>query len=59
MLPQKGAKQQKVRDHRDKRSKSMESQDDVKVCRSQRTWAPVIEMDGALILYDSMIRESS
>ena len=31
MLPQKGAKQQKAKDHRDKRSKSMECQDDVEV----------------------------
>ena len=34
MLPQKGAKQQKARNHRDKRSKSMESRDDVEVRRS-------------------------
>ena len=31
----KGAKQQKTKDHRDKRSKSMESRDDVKVHRLQ------------------------
>ena len=37
----------------------MESQDDVKVYRSQRTWALVIEMDEVPIPYDSMIRESS
>ena len=59
MPPQKGAKQQKMKDSRDKRSKSVESQDDVEVHRPQRMWAPVIEMDGALIPYDSAIRESS
>ena len=59
MTPKKGAKQQKTKDHRDKRSKFMESQDDVEVRRPQRTWAPVIEMDGALIPYDSTIKESS
>ena len=35
MLPQKGAKQQKAKDQRDKRSKSMESRDDVEVHRLQ------------------------
>ena len=59
MLPQKGAKQQKARDHRDKRSKSMECQDDVEVHCSQRVWAPVIEMEEAPIPYNSTIRESS
>ena len=59
MPPQKGVKQQKTKDPRDKRSKSVESRDDVEVRRLQRTWAPVIEMDGAPIPYDSMIRESS
>ena len=55
----KGAKQQKTKDHRDKRSKFMESRDDVEVRRPQRTWAPVIEMDGAPIPYDSTIKESN
>ena len=59
MPPQRGVKQQKTKDPRDKRSKSVESRDDVEVRRLQRTWAPVIEMDGAPIPYDSMIRESS
>ena len=35
MHPQKGAKQQKAKDQRDKRSKSMESRDDVEVHRLQ------------------------
>ena len=59
MPPQRGVKQQKTKDPRDKRSKSVESRDDVKVCRPQRTWALVIEMDGTLIPYNSTIRESS
>ena len=59
MLPQKGVKQQKVKDHCDKRSNSVESQDDVEVCRPQCAWAPMIKMDGAPISYDSTIRESS
>ena len=37
----------------------MESRDDVEVRYQQRTWAPVIEMDGAPTPYDSTIRESS
>ena len=37
----------------------MESRGDAEVRRQQRTWAPVIEMDGAPIPYDSTIRESS
>ena len=36
----------------------MESRDDVEVRRLQCAWAPVIEMDGAPIPYDSTIRES-
>ena len=59
MPPQRGVKQQKTKDPRDKRSKFVESQDDVEVRRPQRTWAPMIEMDGAPIPYDSMIRESN
>ena len=59
MPPQRGVKQQKTKDHRDKRSKSVESRDNVEVRRPQRTWAPMIEMDGAPIPYDSTIRESS
>ena len=59
MPPQRGVKQQKTKDPRDKRSKSVESRDDVKVYRPQRTWTLVIEMDGTLIPYDSTIRESS
>ena len=37
----------------------MESRDDVEVHRSQRTWAPVIEMDGGPIPYNSTIKESN
>ena len=59
MPPQRGLKQQKIKDPRDKRSKFVESRDDVEVRYLQRMWAPVIEMDGAPIPYDSMIRESS
>ena len=59
MLLQKGTKLQKTKDPRDKRAKSMDSQDDAKVRRQQRTWAPVIEMDEAHIPYGSTIRESS
>ena len=59
MLPQRGTKQQKTKDPRDKRAKSVDSRDDAEVHRQQRTWAPVIEKDGAPIPYDSTIRESS
>ena len=37
----------------------MESRDDLEMRRPQRTWAPMIEMDGAPIPYDSTIKESS
>ena len=37
----------------------MESRDDLEIRRRQRTWAPMIEMDGAPIPYDSKIKESS
>ena len=59
MPPQRGAKQQKTKDPRDKRSKSVESRDDIEIRCQQRTWTPMIEMDGASIPYDSTIRESS
>ena len=59
MLLQKGTKLQKTKDPRDKRAKSMDSRDDAKVRRQQRTWAPVIEMDEAPIPYDSTIWESN
>ena len=59
MPPQKGVKQQKIKDPRDKRSNSVKSRDDVETRCQQRTWAPVIEMDGAPIPYESTIRESS
>jgi len=37
----------------------MKSRDDLETRRQQRTWAPVIEMDGAFIPYKSTITESS
>ena len=52
-------KQRKTKDPRDKRSKFVESRDNVETRRQQRMWAPMIEMDGAPIPYESMIRESS
>ena len=59
MLLQRGTKKQKTKDPQDNRSKSMDSRDDAEVRRQQRTWAPIIEMDGAPIPYDSTIRKSS
>ena len=59
MPPQRGVKQQKMKDPQNKRSKSVESRDNVKVRHQQHTWALVIEMEGAPIPYDSTIRESS
>ena len=52
-------KQRKTKDPRDKRSKSVESRDDIETRHQQCTWAPMIKMDGAPIPYESMIRESS
>ena len=59
VLPQRGTKQQKTKDPRDKRAKSIDSRDDTEVHRQRCTWALVIEMDEAPIPYDSTIRESS
>ena len=59
MPPQKGTKQQRTKGPRDKRSKSVESRDDVETHRQQCTWAPVVEMDEAPIPYESTIWESS
>ena len=59
MPPQKGMKQQRTKDPRDKRSNSVESRDDVKTHRQQRIWAPIMEMDGAPIPYESTIKESN
>ena len=59
MPSKRGAKQQKTKEPRDKRSKSVESRDDIEIRYQQRTWTPMIEMDGAPIPYNSTIRESS
>ena len=49
-------KQQKIaNDPRDKRCTSVDSRDEAKVRRPQRTWAPWIEMEGAPIPYDASI----
>ena len=49
-------KQQKVaKDPRDKRGTSVDSRDEAEVCQPQRTWAPLIEMEGAPISYDASI----
>ena len=56
MAPWKDNKQQKIaKDPRDKRGTSVDSRDDAEVCRPQRTWAPRIEMEGALIPYNASI----
>ena len=59
MFLQKGANQQRMKDNRDKRSKFVESRDDIEVHLLQHTWAPVIEIYGVSIPYDSTIRESN
>ena len=58
VAPPKGTKQQKTKDPRDKRVTFVDSREDVKVCRQQRTWAPQIELDGAQISWDATIWES-
>ena len=56
IVPQKDGKQQKTnRDPRDKRGSSVDSREEAEVCRSQRPWAPRLEMDGAAIPYDASI----
>ena len=59
MLLQRGTKHQKTKDPRDKRAKSVDSQDVAEVHRQQHTWAPIIDIDRSPIHYDSTIRESS
>ena len=56
---QKGTKQQRVtKDPKDKRTKSVDSRDEVKVRRQLRIWAPRIELDGAPISWDASLCES-
>ena len=48
--PQKGAKQQKkAREPKDKRTKLVERRDEVELHRSQRSWAPRLEVEGTPI----------
>ena len=59
VIPQKGAKQPK--NVKDKRAPSMESREEstgTEVRRGVRSWAPWLEMDGALIPWDATIWES-
>jgi len=59
MVPQKGSKQQKkAKDPKDKRAKSVESQDEAEVHRGQCSWAPRLEVEGAPIPWDAIIWES-
>ena len=56
LVPWKENKQQKTtRDPRDKRGSTVDSREEIEVCRPQRPWAPRLEMDGAAILYDTSI----
>ena len=59
--PQKGMKQQKViPDARDRRSQSMDSQEEqnmVDVRMTQRTWSPRLEVDRAPIPWSASVRE--
>ena len=56
LVPRKENKQQKTtKDPRDKKGNSVDSRDEVEVRRSQRSWAPRLEMDGAAIPYDASI----
>ena len=57
--PQKGSRQQKkAREPKDKRAKSVESWDEVELCRSHRSWAPRLEVEGAPIPWDATLWES-
>ena len=56
LAPRKENKQQKTtRDPRDKRGSTVDSREEIEVCRPQRPWAPRLEMDGDAILYDTSI----
>ena len=61
MGPQKGMKQQKViPDARDRRSQSMDSQEEqnmVDVRMTQCTWSPRLEVDRAPIPWSASVRE--
>ena len=49
VVPPKGTKQQKTRDPRDRMGNSVDSREDAKVRRQQRSWASRLELDGAQI----------
>ena len=58
MVPQKGAKQQKI--VKDRQASSVDSRKEpsgVEVRQQQRTWAPRLELDGTPIPWNSFIRE--
>ena len=58
--PSKGNKQaRQTQDHRSRRSHSVDNREEppvAPVCRSPRTWSPVLEVDGAPIAIDATLR---
>nr|XP_023909999.1 uncharacterized protein LOC112021679 [Quercus suber]XP_023917063.1 uncharacterized protein LOC112028600 [Quercus suber] len=61
VIPPKTTKQQKVvRDHRSKRASSVESREEPPVAdvrRGQRTWSPILELDGVPFSWETSITQ--
>ena len=56
--PQKAKQQKKGKEPKDKRTKSIDSQEEAAIRREQRTWSPRLELDDALIPWDATLWES-
>ena len=54
--PQKKGKETK--EPKEKRTRSVDSQDEAAIWREQRTWSPRLELDGAPISWDATLWES-
>ena len=56
--PQKAKQQKKGKEPKDKRTKSIDSQEEATIRREQRTWSPRLELDGTPIPWDATLWES-
>ena len=55
---QKAKQQKKGKEPKDKRTKSIDSQEEATIRREQRTWSPRLELDGTPIPWDATLWES-
>ena len=56
--PQKVKQQKKGKEPKDKRTNSIDSQEEAAIRREQRTWSPRLELDGGPIPWDATLWES-